>query len=157
MWLTCVKHMWSSKITCESQIPYVSHGNIFTCETHVLSMCFTCEVTCEISHVKFHMWKAVTWEISQVIFPCDSSHSSQVTGFLVFNNYCLIILFDRAQNLALSHRYCWRDNTVRAHELQYLSLLHHWTTSNNNLKHTCSIRLTVTDSPPVRACDSVFS
>ena len=91
MWLTCVKHMWSSKNTCASQIPCVSRGIIFTCETHVLSICVsrvshvkshmwkvTCEIshvtvfhmgnsTCEISHVKHHMWN-ITCEISHVIF-----------------------------------------------------------------------------------------
>ena len=37
------------------------------------------------------------------------------------------------------------------------TFLCHWTISNNNLKHICLIRPTVTGSPPVRACDSVSS
>ena len=87
MWLT-YSHMWSSKNICESQIPCVSHEIIFTCETHMLSKCvphvihiwkFTSEnsyvnfpmwllLTCEISHVKFHVW-IFTCELSHVKFP----------------------------------------------------------------------------------------
>ena len=39
----------------------------------------------------------------------------------------------------------------------WLIFLCHWTISKDNLKHTCSINVTVTDRPPVRACDSISS
>ena len=110
-WLTCDSHMWSSKNTCESHILCVSHGIIFTCETHVLSTCVShvfhmWRVTCEKSHVKFPMWLFFTCDCFSHVkfhmcnFTCEISH----VKFHRWNAwYCINKLYHNKWNITRSY------------------------------------------------------